>query len=108
MTGTLNLFNSDATDVLANPIGLPEVLYNTSGSPSRGVAAWALTGFDANTANSARIVGGNMVEVTLGRESGNFLRVLTVPEPTTLVVWSLLGVIGVGVGSRRRRRLARS
>ena len=96
-TSTDNLRNSDF-------LGLPGLTYNTSPGNGNFFVITGLTGSDR-----ADITGTHTVKVDLTRWSGNFLRVLTtVPEPTTFVIWSLLGLIGLGLGARRRRPRAAS
>ena len=100
ITSTENLFDSDF-------LGAPGITYNTS--PGRPVGSpWLVTGLNTPT-DSASITGTYTISVNLSRLSGSFLRVLTIrddpiPEPTTLVVWSLLIAIGVGFSPRRKRR----
>ena len=58
----------------------------------------------------------NRVDIDFTASSpGDYIRVLTdfspgavVPEPTSLLIWSLLGTAGIATGCRRRRRMTSS
>ena len=94
--------------------------YDYQRSPQGGWDVWG-TSFDANhglaliwgdTANSSNSYGSQEREirnvvVSFGgvTYTGEFANA-TVPEPATLVIWSLLGSVGVSIGWWRRRKAA--
>ncbi len=50
--------------------------------------------------------GGGLPLIILGVNEGFIVGVGVIPEPSTLVIWSLLGVLGLTFGWRRRRKAA--
>jgi MYXO-CTERM domain-containing protein len=109
----------DVTDVLAkgdrfeifdfgSSVGLTSLVATASGGETDPDAA-----FNDPTYSSGRftLADGShsitifAVENPYGGGSG-VLRASVVPEPSTLIIWSLLGALGIAVGWWRRRRRA--
>ncbi|MEE8450440.1 MAG: hypothetical protein V3R99_00955 [Thermoguttaceae bacterium] len=86
----------------------PELGYPTTNYPAAGFTARGLEGADTYSVSGATLTVSMFVS-----QPGDWIRVVTergtsgppdpIPEPTTLVIWSLLGTLGIIYGWRRRK-----
>jgi hypothetical protein len=104
--GVVNVPNPSGTLLAANTRYWIEVTAGTNGSS--GYWAWSNEA-GLNTASEYYVFPGAPASVTVYPNSAGPYQMLVAgtaetPEPTTIVIWSLLGGVGIAVGCWRRKR----
>jgi len=98
--------------------GISTGTYSVTGSVSGSLVAATPIAMNSNSwtldTQTFNVVSGEMVSISFTAVTGNSansphidqveLNADVIPEPTTLVIWSLLATLGIGVCWRRRRR----
>ena len=100
----LNFSSVEARDYLTLAPVLNQVFFMGDGMTSTGVQQSILV-----PAGATRLFLGTMDGMEWNNNEGAFVAEVkssAIPEPSTLIVWSLLGASGVGIGWWRRRRRA--
>ncbi len=88
----------------ANEAAYADLIANNNVAQNSWKAVWFFPGFDPTvtgtyTISLAAFDGGQQVAFST-------IDINVVPEPASLLVWSLLGTVGIAAGYRRRRRTA--